>query len=300
MPVHNAAPFLDKSIASALNQSQTNELLLIDDKSTDNSLEICKKWEKYDSRVKVFINNGKKGAGAARNVGLQNAACGFIAFLDADDFYGYGRFKEDHLIFKKFPEVEAICNTVAMASTYLQEFYYLNGRYKNGEKIGHNKSNSIIKLNAFLENIGFHLNGLTIRRTIIDKIGIFDEELIQSEDIDFILRIVADSVVMSDDDTPKAYYVLHDNNSIGNSSQAVYSRRKLALKHFWKAIDKRYSFPILIKFFKDFMEYDFLMNFGKIHNFKKLFKLMLLPYFIYKITSKTDPPYDKTRKIHLS
>ena len=60
MPVYNAQPFLDDAILSILNQSYSNfEFIIIDDKSTDNSLSIIKKYQKNDSRIKILKGNGK-------------------------------------------------------------------------------------------------------------------------------------------------------------------------------------------------------------------------------------------------
>jgi len=105
IPVYNAAPFLDKSIQSALDQRQTGEVILIDDRSTDRSWEKCEAWVKKDKRVKLFKNEGIKGAGAARNVGLRNATCEYIAFLDADDYYLEERFHQDQLLFEEHQDL---------------------------------------------------------------------------------------------------------------------------------------------------------------------------------------------------
>jgi glycosyltransferase involved in cell wall biosynthesis len=301
IPVFNAQKFLEKSILSVLSQAQTGEIILVDDGSTDESLSICHAWTKKEEKIKVFINDSQfKGAGAARNLGLKNATCDFIAFLDADDYYLTNRFDNDEIIFDKFSKIEAICNTIIMVSDHQNALNYLNGSYKNGQKIGFSKINSIVSIKDILQRKGVHLNGLTIKKSVIDKIGKFDVSLIQPEDVDFILRLIMETTVMSDDGSPKACYVIHDNNSIKNVSQAIYYRRKLAKKHFKIAIVKRFALLYLHKNFIDFMEYDYLWFFGKNHALKKYSKAVLLPFFIFRILSKTDPAYDKDRTIQLS
>lgn len=86
IPVYNAAPFLERSVNSVINQtfSQWN-LILVDDGSKDNSGQICDDFTQRDSRVHV-IHQENAGAGAARNNGLALAKGDYVVFVDADDF----------------------------------------------------------------------------------------------------------------------------------------------------------------------------------------------------------------------
>lgn len=84
-PVYNAAAFVEKTILSVLAQTYQNwQLILVDDGSTDNSLEICRKYEN-DSRIKV-VTQKNSGVATARNLGL-SLACNakYYTFLDSDD-----------------------------------------------------------------------------------------------------------------------------------------------------------------------------------------------------------------------
>lgn len=84
VPVYNAEAYLDPCIESVLTQSYRNlELILINDGSTDNSLELCRRWE-YDPRV-IVLSTENRGVSAARNLGLDKANGVWILFLDSDD-----------------------------------------------------------------------------------------------------------------------------------------------------------------------------------------------------------------------
>ncbi|HMN33648.1 MAG TPA: glycosyltransferase [Chitinophagaceae bacterium] len=86
IPVYNVEKFLPQCIESVLNQTYTNlEIILINDGSIDNSLEICTKYKDLDSRVQV-INKMNQGAGYARNDGIKAAKGVYIYFMDSDDF----------------------------------------------------------------------------------------------------------------------------------------------------------------------------------------------------------------------
>lgn len=86
VPVYNVNMYLDKCIQSIVNQSyQQIEIILVDDGSTDNSGEICDRWEAKDSRIKV-IHKENGGLASARNTGLDIAVGKYIAFVDSDDY----------------------------------------------------------------------------------------------------------------------------------------------------------------------------------------------------------------------
>lgn len=83
MPVYNAAKYVEEAVASVLNQTYQNiELLVIDDGSKDNSLELIKSFD--DPRMRVFTQINQ-GANVARNRGLSEAKGEYVKFVDADD-----------------------------------------------------------------------------------------------------------------------------------------------------------------------------------------------------------------------
>ncbi len=88
VPVYNAARFMDDTIQTVLNQTYQNwELLLIDDCSSDDSVQIIKKYQKIDERIKLFKLSENSGAAIARNTGIDKAKGRYLAFLDADDLW---------------------------------------------------------------------------------------------------------------------------------------------------------------------------------------------------------------------
>ena len=86
VPVWNAEPFLHRCVDSILAQTYQNlEVLLVDDGSTDSSLQICQSYADKDSRVQVFHKeNG--GQASARNYALDRVTGDFIGFVDDDDW----------------------------------------------------------------------------------------------------------------------------------------------------------------------------------------------------------------------
>lgn len=87
MPVFNAEKFLRRSIGSILEQTFADfELILVDDRSTDDSLKICRELEKSDRRIKIIAREKNSGAAAARNAALDRIGGRYVTFVDADDW----------------------------------------------------------------------------------------------------------------------------------------------------------------------------------------------------------------------
>lgn len=86
MPVYNSEQYLRESIASVLAQTFTDfELILVDDGSTDGSLQICREYKEKDPRI-VLLEKEHRGASGARKAGVLAANAGYIGFLDNDDW----------------------------------------------------------------------------------------------------------------------------------------------------------------------------------------------------------------------
>ena len=87
MPVYNTDEYLRESISGVLNQTFKNfELILVNDGSTDNSLEIMQKFAKEDKRIKLINLEKNSGAGIARNEGIKHITGKYTLFVDSDDF----------------------------------------------------------------------------------------------------------------------------------------------------------------------------------------------------------------------
>ena len=86
MAVYNSGKYLDESVTSILNQTFKDfEFIIVNDGSTDGSLEIVHRYQKKDKRI-IFVNNKKNiGPAGSRNIGIKMAKGKYIAILDADD-----------------------------------------------------------------------------------------------------------------------------------------------------------------------------------------------------------------------
>lgn len=87
VPIYNVEKYLNKCIDSLINQDYDNlELILINDKSNDNSLNIAMEYEKKYNNIKVISNKENKGLSYTRNLGIDKSTGDYISFIDSDDF----------------------------------------------------------------------------------------------------------------------------------------------------------------------------------------------------------------------
>lgn len=100
--VYNAGKYLDECLASIIKQTLKEiEIICVNDGSTDNSLEILKRYAEVDQRI-IILNQENQGAGAARNHGLKYAKGEYLSFLDADDFFEANMLEESYAQGKKY------------------------------------------------------------------------------------------------------------------------------------------------------------------------------------------------------
>lgn len=113
VPVYNSSAYLKRCIEAILSQTYTKlEIILINDGSCDNSLNIMREYERKDSRIRVFDKeNG--GSSSARNVGIREATGEYICFCDSDDYYEPDIIENLFLVFNKYKDaVIAQCMSV--------------------------------------------------------------------------------------------------------------------------------------------------------------------------------------------
>ena len=177
VPVYNAEEYLRDCLDSLLMQTidqKEMEVLLINDGSTDGSLEICREYgEIYDNIV--IINKNNEGVSAARNIGIEKARGKYIMFLDADDELAKDTVGE---ICKYFDKVYDQVDMVTFP-----ERKYLNGE----EKEVHFRYKYLTKSGIYDLEKNRYITQSRINIAIKnDKSTYFDVNLHYAEDQDFL------------------------------------------------------------------------------------------------------------------
>jgi hypothetical protein len=197
IPVFNSAAFLRDAVTSALAQPETGEVILAEDFSTDGSWELCQQLAKEDERVRVVrpADGRNHGCSTSRNLAMRHSTCDYIAFLDADDYYLPNRFATGKKLFAADPSLDGVYSAVEMRveNEAARERWELA---EKGEISVHTLKRFVPPEELFSalveENAGhFHINGLTLKRTVLEKAGYLDERMPLHGDEIFFIRLAA-------------------------------------------------------------------------------------------------------------
>ncbi|WP_026952176.1 glycosyltransferase family 2 protein [Algoriphagus mannitolivorans] len=249
IPTFNRAHTLARAIESVRDQSYSNwECLVIDDFSTDNSIELVHDFSRLDNRVFIF-KNISKGANPARNLGLKKAKGQYVIFLDSDDALEPKMIEESlkQLKFSREPDL-AISHT----KIYI------------GDKFIHvaDKVNSVDLFLDFLKKkVKWPINSVLIRREFLEMNNIFfHEKLLNGQDYCFFLSILAGNPKIVYTNLPLAinYHLTHEPEGVkisaGDSLKFKLSRLKSRNLAFFIAL-KNLPTKKMANFFPYFLKY---------------------------------------------
>ena len=215
IPVHNAERFLTRCVESVLHSTYSDlEIILIENGSTDRSLELCQQYElKYDNVL--FLVSDKIGASRARNIGLDHAKGEYIAFVDADDYVSPTMY-----------DVLIKCLNINQADLVFCDFYQgtdSNFHFQVQEgKVPHCSKVSIQEFyyDLFMKERCSHFapwNKL-IKREILEEIR-FDETLRIAEDKSFIARSIGECKRIYKVQESLYYYYRNSESLCGRSNK---------------------------------------------------------------------------------
>lgn len=193
VPSYNRANLLKDAIESTIAQTYPHwELIIVDDKSTDNTAEVVKAYATKDPRIKYFLNP-EKGVSSARNFGIQVAQGQYIAFLDDDDISLPHRFESQLKAMKK------------SGSGFLVSGFLSVDR-ESGEVLEENR----LELKATCT--GFPSRWM-LRKDVLEKAGGFDQQAAPLEDIELSMRLAAVETFAQHDDVVTIMYATENSES---------------------------------------------------------------------------------------
>jgi glycosyltransferase involved in cell wall biosynthesis len=190
IPAYNVECFIKSAIVSAVGQYGVKEVVVVDDGSTDNTLQIIKDLQVLNAKIKIFHhkNHINKGRSATRNLGIINATEKYIAFLDADDFYLENRFIYDKQLFEENESCDGVYNAVGF-------HFYRKATEFEKLKLKTSTFSQKIKPEDLFDSVicskygHLHLNGLTVKKSVFEAVGFFNESLMVAEDSDIIFKM---------------------------------------------------------------------------------------------------------------
>ncbi|UEQ75475.1 glycosyltransferase family 2 protein [Chryseobacterium arthrosphaerae] len=195
IPVYNAEKYVSQAVASALQFDEVYEVVLVEDQSPDNALEVCRELAQKHNRVKLYQHpdQGNHGAGASRNLGIEKSEGDFISFLDADDYYLPNRFDAEKELFKN-RDVDGVYGAIGV-------HYYSEKAKEQYYKVFGDRLTTVYKKHppkevfpGQLNMIGtfglFSIDALTIRKSSLKTLEyFFKTHLKLHQDTEFLFRL---------------------------------------------------------------------------------------------------------------
>ncbi len=211
IPIYNVEEYLEKCLKSILLQTYKNiEVILVNDGSTDSSLEICKKYSKIDNRI-IIINKKNEGVSSARNNGLKIAKGDYVIFIDPDDSINENMLQILYNNINKANDIDiSICGFERIYPKHKKEKEVSNKKYKIIDK------ELLLKEMLGKENFQGYVWNKLYKKSIInkyqirfnEKISVYEDFLFNSEYINKIHKGIYSN--------QKLYYYYQRNDSAYN------------------------------------------------------------------------------------
>lgn len=245
IPVYNAEKYVERAINSALIQPEVREVIVVDDGHHDQAYEICQAIAKNEPRVKLFTHpdHGNKGAATSRNLGILNASCQFISFLDADDYFLPERFKFTKETFARDPKIEGVYEPVgysvstdyAMNSLKKIKKSFREQSERKDDILSYTKipyaGKELFRSIVIGGNDGPHTDGVTIKKSLIAEAGLFNPILKLHQDTEYWLRLSYFGNLSPSNNHTQAVAIrdMHDENR-------TYSQNPSSSLKLWRAV----------------------------------------------------------------
>lgn len=219
VPVYNAEQKLPTTLKSILEQTFKDfELILVDDGSFDNSLELCNEYSKNDNRI-IVVHTTNQGASMARNVGIDHSTEELITFIDSDDVVSPDYLQSLYQAYENAGHPDLVMQGL------IQE-------WPDNTRIEFKLAENVFDLNGkdriqFFEKV--YLNDYSgpycklFKRSIIREHNLsFSSNIIYGEDFDFLLRYLQFTSEIATSSSLYYHYIMDE----GTVSRKIYSVEK--------------------------------------------------------------------------
>lgn len=251
IPLYNKEQSIFNTILSVLNQTYQNfEIIIINDGSTDHSIEVVKRIK--DKRIRL-IEQVNSGVSSARNRGIEEANYDWIAFLDGDDLWEKNHLEEVLNMIKKFPD---------------EKVYVTSFEYSDHRKVFKYRRDSIIfKINnyfkeAIKEDI-IWTSIVVVHKDCFSVVKGFNEKLKYGEDLDLWVRLALHYTIVKSSNITAIYRVDAENRTSGYQKlnfcldyniEWEKIKRKDIYNYFCFLINRRLFSYLVSLNFKDFIK----------------------------------------------
>ncbi len=216
---YNKENTLAKAIQSCLSQSYSDlEILIINDCSTDNTLEVIKSFK--DSRIRIINNEVNLGAGMSRRIGTQEAKGEYTTFLDGDDYLESDYIETLYNIAKKYNAA-----VVSSGLNIIESNSIVKLAYEESEKV-FTRENLIENTNESKQLLNVYLNSKLVAKSIWDKAEYSDRRYIEDTQSCYYVLFFAKTIVTT---SYIGYNYIQDSQSLCHTAGIIKHRIYQAL-----------------------------------------------------------------------
>lgn len=214
IPVFNGERFLCEAVQSVLDQGYSPfEIIIVDDGSTDGTATVA---QSFPETVR-YLHQTNRGPAAARNRGIEQAHGDLIAFADADDLWPRAKLDLQLPYLTKDQSLEIVMGRIQQV---------LLSETANGQTRAEEFGEATFSVN---------LGCAVIRKSVFDRIGLFDETMRYSEDVDWFMRAREAGAAIMTIDAVTLFYRQHDQNMTRGKSTSELN----ILKTLKRSLDRR-------------------------------------------------------------
>jgi len=243
IPTYNAASYIREAVDSALAQTYQNfEVIVVDDGSTDNTAEVLAPYIK-EKKI-IYIHQENKGLPAARNTAIKASHGEFVALLDSDDIFLPNKLERQVSYLMQHPECGVCyCEFTHFYEENPKKLFRLNYKYYSGDDVFPN----LLRMN-FIGPLG-----VVLRRSEMDRVGLFNETYRRSEDWEYWLRLARHGVRFEHLPEVLAKYRMRKTSMSSDWSSEI--QRKATTLRFIEATNaamtpaerQRYGMPAILR-----------------------------------------------------
>ena len=227
LPTYNGSKYLAESIESIINQSFTDwELIIINDCSTDNTLEIANSYAEKDNRIKVFTNPENLKLPNSLNEGFKRTTGEYWTWTSDDNRYKSEAFEKMALFLDENVDIGLVCCDM--------DFIDSNGKFSSSFRLPDLKT--LINQNTIGACFMY-------RSAIAKKIGVYDPEMFLAEDYEYWLRFYFNSRIVHRSENLYEYRQHEASLSATKYERIFLQRAKVKYKYYndiIKDIEKEY------------------------------------------------------------
>ena len=191
IPAYNCERFLSDAVQSVLDQKYSPvEIIIVDDGSTDGTANVAKSFPE----TVHYLHQTNQGPSAARNRGIERAKGSLIAFADADDLWPAHKFEQQLPYLIRDPGIDIVLGRIQLMK--LSEM-------DNGQTRAEEFAEPVFSVN---------LGSAIIRKSVFERVGLFDETMRYSEDVDWFMRAREAGAKLVTIDAVTLFYCRHEQN----------------------------------------------------------------------------------------